>query len=685
MNIRKGHSQRVRTALVTALALTALNCFNDPLTPVQPRWDTNLTVPLASRTITLQEIIEKDSTILRAGAGNQLTFVSSTTAPPTTVSDKITVMPPAASGSIRLGAFVIDLPNIVIALQSPSLPSGSSMQVPPMAINVPDVANAISIQVNARLAGGRLRLTLANSMDIPVTVTSPIELFDGSNVQASFVFAGTIAPHGSAWAEDDLTGDVITTGESLRGLHFSTTGSGGATVTIPPALLTATFSTTGLTASGGTVSSVPAQRLTNNDVASLAVRDSTKIQLMSLRSGRLDLTFNSRLSIPVRLKFRFPEITRPGSGVSFEDSVNLSAGGSRLYPFNVAGLLLGAPVPGALLDSLHVVTSVIIPAPVNGTTTLHDTDRVVISMTPGTALMADSAAVVLKPTWVDIRTVVPLDFAKLPSKFTGQLDIPSALLSLNLTSSVGFPADLYLTVSARKATGDSAVLVLPAGQRRIMPGASTITFDNAEVGQFLTQLSSRLPDSALISGRVLINPPDQYVASPAGVGRIGRNSAVGGIMDVRIPMRLGITGGLYQDTLTWGDGGSGDNVDRGNFDNVNIGTVYAEIQNSMPVQLGISLQMLDLAHRSLLLIPQSGTDMQIASGVVDAGGIVTVPAASSLVIPLTGAEVKQFSPAHFVRYALKLNTPAGSGPVTFTTSDQVRIKVWVQLSYRVGQ
>ena len=685
MHTRHEHSHPLRTVLAIGLALTALNCFNDPLEPVGPRWDTNLTIPLSTRTITLQQIIEKDSTILRSGAGNQLTFVSSATARPTTVNDKITVMPPAAAGSIRLGAFVIAVPDIVVPLQSPNLPSGSSMQVPPMTFDVPDVASAINTQINVLLAGGRVRLTLANAMDIPVTVTSPIELFDGTNVQASFVFAGTIAPHTSAWAEDDLTGNVIVTGESLRGLHFSTTGSGGATVTIPPALMTATFSMSGLRASGGTVASLPAQRLTDNDVTSLVVRDSTKVQLMSLRSGRLDLTFTSRLAVPVRLKFRFPEITRPGSGVSFEDSVNLTAGGFRQYPLNVAGLLLGASNPGALLDSIHVVTSVIIPAPVSGTTTLHDTDRVVISMIPGTPLMADSAAVVLKPTWVDVRTVVPLDFAKLPSKFTGQLDIPSAMLSLNLTSSVGFPADVYLTISARKAAGDSAVLVLPASQRRIMPGTTTITFDNAAVGQFLTQLSSRLPDSALIAGRVLINPPDQYLPALAGVGRIGRNSAVGGILDMRIPMRLGITNGLYQDTLSWGDGSSGDNFDRSNLDNVNVGTVFAEIQNSMPVQLGLSLQMLDLARRNLLLIPQNGSPMQVASGAVDAGGVVTVPAASSLVIPLSGNDVKQFSPAHFVRYALQLNTPAGSGPVTFTTADQVRIKIWMQLSYRVGK
>jgi hypothetical protein len=672
-------------ALALALALTTLNCFNEPLDPVAPRWDVNLTVPLSNRTITMQEIVERDSTVLRAGGGNQLTFVSTTNAAPTTVGDRVSVTPPDATGSIRLGAFIIALQNIVVNMQSPSLPSGSSMTVPPMTFDVPDVANAVNVQINARLASGTVRLTLTNAMDIPVSVTTPIELFDGSAVQASFVFSGAIPPHGSAWAEDNLAGRSITTGESLRGLHFSTTGSGGRTIAIPQYPLVATFSVSGLTASSATVTSLPAQRLSSPPSA-LALTDSTKIQLMSVRSGRLDLRFTNRMSIGVRLRFRFPELTKQGGGgLPYEDSVNIAAGLSQQYNANVAGCRLAAVAPGTLLDSVHVMSTIVIPVPVNGSVTLHDTDRVVVTMHAGTPLVADSGAVVLKPTWVDVRTVVPLDLAHLPTKFSGLLDIPAATLGLNLQSSMGFPSDLFLTVSARKATGDSTFLTLPASQRRIMPGSANVSFDNAEVGRFISDLSSRLPDSVVIAGRVLVNPPDCYVPAPSGVGRIGRNGSVGGTLDFRIPLRIGITNGLYQDTLAWGEGGSGDGSDRSAMDNMNTGTLFAEIQNGLPVQLGLSLGMLDKSRMSLMTLPQSGADIQVASASVDGFGSVTLPAASSTILTLSGVDVQKMRQTDFVRYALKLNTPAGAGPVSFTTANNVHLKIWMQLSYKVGK
>ncbi|MEW6509366.1 MAG: hypothetical protein AB1428_00255 [Bacteroidota bacterium] len=685
-----GHAVRhVAAALAAGCAISALNCFNDPLTPVPPKWDTNLTLPLSNRNITLQEIVEKDSTFLRSGGGNQLVYVSSTTAAPTTVADKVTVNPPAASGSIALGAFEVALASVNVPLQSPDLPSGSTMQVPPMNFGVPDVANAVDIPVDVLCASGRARLTLTNNMDIPVTVMTPIEIRDGAVVHARFVFSGVIPPRGSAWAEDDLTGDRIVAGEDLGGLSFSTTGSGGATVTIPPNILVATLTASGVTATSASVPSLPAQRLKDNSTAGLALRDSTKIRSITVRSGRLDLTFTSRLPIAVRLRFRFPEVTRqPGGGAPYEDSVAIAAGGAQTFQVNLAGYTITSPSPNALLDSIHLVSTVVIPSPVNTSVTMHDTDKVLVDMRGGTPVVADTAAVVLKPTWVDINTVVPFDFGKLPSKFTGTLNLPAASLGLNLTSSVGFPADLSLRIAARKATGDSAVLVLPGGQQRILPGTSLIAFNDPDVGQFLSQLSPRLPDSARITGRVLINPPDVYTPTPAGVGSIGWNSAVGGVINLNVPMRLGLTDGMYQDTVVWGDTNADGTVDnssnREDLDNVNSGTVYAEIRNGLPVQLGLAIQCLDATRRGLITIPQAGGTIGVAAGSVDGTGVVTVPANGSAVIPLSHADVQLIRQADFVRYALNVVTAGNGGIVTMRSTDALQIRMWMQFSFKVN-
>jgi hypothetical protein len=681
----------VLAAAVALCALTALNCFNDPLTPVAPTWDVNLTVPVANRTITLQDMVDKDPTLLQAGAGNQLVYSSSTPATPATVGDKVSVVPASTSGSVKLGGFGVTAGPYVVPITIPGLPGGTSGPIAGQQFHLPDAANTVNNSISATLIAGQIRLTIQNNMPVPIKVDSTIILTDGATAQARFTFAGTIAAFGSAFAEDDLAGNTIVTGESLAGLYFSTTGSGGSSVTVPATPFQATVSLTGLVANQATITSFPAQRLSNNDVSALSIKDSTKIQSATLRSGRLDFTFTSRLPFNARFRFHMNELKRTvgGSAVSYEDSVTIPAQGTLNYSLNLGGCTLSSVTPGVLIDSLHLTSSVIIPSTVNGLMTVHDTDRVVIAMRSGLPIVADTATAVLKPTWVDVNTTVPLNFGKSSSKLSAQINLAAASLTFALNSSIGFPADLYLRVSARKPGGDSAVLVLPANQRRFLPGAGVIAFNDAEVGAFLSQLSASLPDSARITGKVLINPPDAYSATPAGAGRIGRNSAVSGMMNVRVPLTLGIANGSYIDTLAWGDGnGDGNkenNINKDDLKKVNYGNFYAEVENSLPVAVSVKLNLQDITHSTLLSIPQNGSTIAVGSGAVDGAGNVTLAAHSSVVIQLSNADVQQFIPTEFVRFVIALNTAGGGGTVSLHTTDSIRLRFWSNMSFKVAK
>lgn len=691
MRSRIHAARAVVASTIVLCGLSALNCFNDPLTPVAPTWDVDLTVPMANRVITLQDMVDKDSTLLKRGTGNQLVFASSTPTTPATVNDRVSMVPASTSGSIKLGSFGVTVAPITHPGQIPGLPAGTTGPIPASSLNPPDISNAINIPVGAKLISGRIRLTIQNNMPVPISVDSTIVLWDGAAVQARFNFVAQIPAGGSVSAEDDLAGRTISTGQSLTGLHFNTPGSGGQTVTVPATAFQATISTSALVASSATINSLPAQRLPDNDVTSLSIRDSTRVQSLTIRSGRLDLTFTSRLQVGVRLRFQLNELKRKvgGNSVSYEDSVMLPAQGTLVYPLNLAGCVLASASPAVLLDSVRLSSSVIIPSTLVGPVTVHDTDRVIIAMRSGAPIIADTAAVVLKPTWVDVNTTVPLNFGKFTSKFSGQMNISAATLGLAMSSSIGFPADLYLRISARKPSGDSAVLVLPASQCRFFPGSGVISFDDAEVAQFLTQLSGSLPDSARLTGKVLINPPDTYSATPSGVGRIGRNSSITGTMNIRVPLHIGIANGSYVDTLAWGDtngdGNQDNSFNRESLKQVNSGNVYAEIENNLPVAVGVRMSLLDVTRSPLLVIPQNGSDIQVASGVVDGAGNVILPAKSSAVIQLNGADVRQFIPAEFVRYAVSLNTAGGGGAVSLRTTDTIRIRFWSHLSYRVNQ
>lgn len=53
--------------LFIALVFAGASCAQEPLTPIVPSWDVDLTLPLAHRSCTLSQIVEKDTALLRAG------------------------------------------------------------------------------------------------------------------------------------------------------------------------------------------------------------------------------------------------------------------------------------------------------------------------------------------------------------------------------------------------------------------------------------------------------------------------------------------------------------------------------------------------------------------------------------------------------------------------------------------
>ncbi|RPH34440.1 hypothetical protein EHM92_07830, partial [bacterium] len=538
--------------------ILAINCSRDPLTPMAPKWDVDLTVPIADRTLTLGEMIERDSSLVHVGAGNQLIFSQTVAAPPTYVGDQISMTPTYGTAQLRLGAFNVTVEPVVANMNIPGLLPGATMPIPASSFDVPDIPNAMPDEASIKCKSGTIGLTLHNNLPVDITGSSPIKLVDGQGtIQAFFDFTNVSIPSkGSQTVYDDLADRILGNGTSITGLSFRTAGSSGP-VTIPAdSMLVATVFVNGLRVSEAQMSGLPAQRLTDNDRASMNIVDSTIIQEIHAKSGRLALEFRNRINLGVVLKFRLSELWHSAGGrmVQFEDSVALSASGEASYELNLAGYRISSP-SGGLVTSLELVSSVIIPNDIHTPVGLHDTDKVEVSMATLSPIVVDSAAAVLKPTWIDLNAVVGLNIGQMTEKFKWQLLIPPASLVLNTKSSVTCPADLFLTLSAKKnAGGDLAVLQVPASQRRLSGGQGVITFDEAEVGQFLSQIPGGLPDSIRISGKVLVNPSDAYFPGTAGVRSIGSNSSFGGTVSLSVPLKVGFGGSVYCDTFGVGTG-----------------------------------------------------------------------------------------------------------------------------------
>jgi hypothetical protein len=675
------------------VAFTSFNCFNQPLEPVAPSWDINLSIPLANRLYTLSEIVQKDTSLLHVGVGGQIVYATSAEVSPTYIGDLITLSLKDTSLRVKFGVFSIDAAPTDISIQFPWLPQGATVPIPDTTISVANLRDTIESFQHVTFAEGSISLTLQNNLPVTMQVMNPVRLVDTSgSIVCTFVFnPPTLAPNSSRTASDDLADKTLDNIITVSGISLHTSGS-QTPVTIPVGtLFSAHLSTNNLKARRAVFASIPAQRLTDNDTTHVRVDDSTLIQQLDIGRGSFNISFTSRVDLDMIFKYRLSELLRRSvsSYVPYEDSIFLPARGSDSKVVPLAGTRIQSQGQ-QLLRSLEIVSSIYLP---NGSTqpvTVNDTDRVLVNISRTVTIVADSAVGVLKPTWLNIEKVVTVNFGDLPTRFNGQLRIPAATLALSTTSTIDFPMDVSLRIAARKsAAGDSAFLSMPVSQKRVQTGSDLILFDQAGVGSFLSQFSGRLPNELRIEGSALVNPPDAYNPTPAGVGAVGRNSSLSGRGDLQVPLVLGIVSGTYDDTLALGDttadGRKDYTINKDRINDVNSGAMFIEVKNGMPAQLGFTLRLLDIGKQPLLRVPQSGQDIPINAAAVDGEGNVTIPTNSTASFSLNKNEVRQFNPAEYLNYAISIVTTPGAPAVRFKTTDYVQVRIWSKLSYRVNR
>ncbi len=677
--------------LLIFTAVVSLNCFKEPLSPILPTWDATATFPLSSRTYTLGDLISKDTSLLKRGEGSQISVSKSASVPPTFVSDFLTLSPKDTSVQMQLGAFSVSSPDQTIPLEIPWLPQGYTIPIPDTVLHFADMRSRLDAFETITLKSGTISLRVDNNLPVPLEVLSPIQLTDLSGtIIAIFHFTDLIPAHSYRIASDDLGSKSFSSDYRMTGLNFHTPGS-VVPVMIPAGeLLTATISTSNLKARQATLAHIPQQRLADNDSARLRMDDSTLVKEVHIKSGSLNFAIRNEVAVPMVFTFRFDQLYRRiGSAyVQYEDSLFLPASGNGSMNLDLANTRIKS-ADNSLISSLDIGGSVSITPNQGQPVTISETDKLHISVTNTSIVVVDSAVGVVKPTWVDIDTKVALNFGTAAQKFSGQLILPSAQFRLVTSSSVGFPADAYFRVGARKVSGDSVFLAVPASQRRITPGGDEIVFNGAEVGQFLSQLSARFPDSLRVYGRFLVNPHDVYVPTIAGVAAVGSKSALAGSANVDVPLNIGIVGGTVRDTLVIGDtsgnGRRGVTFDQSFLDRYNKGNVYIELENGTPAELTFKTSLLNLSLQNLLTLPHQGHLVHLNAAQVNGGGDVVAPSRSTTVIELSANDLSQFNPAEFVAYTVGLNTAGGSSTVQFKTHHQVKVRVWTTVSGRVGK
>ncbi len=664
---------------LAVLTIVSLSCVEQPLEPILPTWDTDLTFPVINRFYALGEFAEENPPELDVLPGEtRLVYTTSATTEPVFVNDLLRLDPVNTVVSVGLGSFELAPVTVQLPLSLPGVTTG--MPLPPLSSTaVPATGVSLAEFQEVSLESGTLRVTLRNNLPATIRLETPFELRNASdNVITTITFVPDSIPAGTErTATGDLAGATLTGTMSVVG---ATVSSPGSLDPVPPGdHLVATVNVDGLVAQSATLAVVPPQTLIDNAQTFVVFDDSTKVQEAILGSGFLSLGVQSGIDLDAAVSIRFLEILHP-DGTPYQDSVLLLARGQREKQIDLTGLSIRSQ-DGGLISAFEVHTSVdLYEGSAGRAVTVSATDQISINAS-SSDIVADSIVGIVKPLRVSVDEMIATDLGNLSSKFEGQLVLPSAEMRYSPTSSIQFPLELNLQLEGRN-TESGARSVLQVTSDKGGTGLDVIEFNPTDVGTFISRLAGGFPDSMRVTGIVDVNP--SY--DTGTLGRVGRHSSIAGVLDLSVPLTLSIPNGLLSDTTTigdtTGDGMADRRIDERTLERVNRGEVFLEVENGLPVALSVKMGLLDRAGRVLLWIPQAAGDSIVVPSATVSQGDVRSPMVTSSSVSLTQEEIGHFNVAELVIFAIGLQTAQGD-VVNFRVSDTVRIRSWAQLSYRM--
>jgi hypothetical protein len=335
---------------------------------------------------------------------------------------------------------------------------------------------------------------------------------------------------------------------------------------------------------------------------------------------------------------------------------------------------------GGFIDRLEATTSAdLYEGSAGRPVTVSENDSVRVYLTT-TTISVDTVIGVVKPTSFAVDQRVSLHLGDAASRLRGQMVIPSANLILIPLPGFTFPVQLNLVVKAGGPEGNQVILPVPVSKLGVPP--APIVFDPAEVGNFLTQVSGKFPDTLQLAGTITLNPDYDTTR----VGAVGSRSTFGGSVNFSVPLTLSIVGGAFADTVafgdTTGDGNSEYALNADLLNDINFGKVHLDVTNDLPLGVSVTLTLLDKGRNPLLTLPQTAGDSLSVLPANVLGGETVAPSLSTRLIQLSGDEVRLFGRSKYVRYGIALATP-GTGTVTFRSDQFIRFRAWSEFSYQV--
>lgn len=679
------------------LLLSSLQCIETPLAPVPPASVVELSIPLANRFRTGEDLVKKGGA-LRIGSDGGFVFEANQTFSPIPLPD-ITVSPQPTAEQVSVGTFTVDsLPSTSVVVaplpQGTPYPSGTS-SVPVSEQNLATFPAFDFIYVTQGTLSLRVTNNYPFSISFPDTIFLKNNFGSDNSVVAAFKFTQTLARGQSETATSNLAGRLMRSAMRIGSFTITVSASSPGVVGANENI-TFAFSSTRLT-SDSALAIIPSQNVFSVANAQLQIDDSVAIQDGRFRSGLLTAVFTNNLDITVGIALQFDNFRNVTTNAPFQIVDSIAARGSLSVPINASLLRIvntsAAPLGTTLTYSVGIRT-------INSggvKKTVRSSDYVRAELQVGTQpFIVQSVTGRIKPTFVPITTGASglYELGEAQKKLQGQFKFDSVRVAMKLpiTGSFVTDYDLWLVAENRKVTPvvkDSIRMPINSttGARRIVPtiGAPppVIVLDKStNFDEFLGRFFPNLPDTFMIRGYVLLNPQDVFPTSQ-GVQSIWDTTKIYPSVNLTFPSRLGISNGILTDTI---DLGNESKFPKAFVNSLERGTMFLEITNGLGFQLDVHAYLIQRRGGvvdTILTIAPSG---RIEAGQIDASGNVIQPRVSSPSVSLTGTELAKFDVANTLGLRLDLaTTGGGTTPIKIRSSDFIRIKASLNVKYMVNK
>lgn len=684
------------------------SCFEMPLEPVLPIFDVQLSVPLANKLTTFDELIE-NSSITRDSPSDTsgYTYYTKQNSKPYEI-EKIEVNPRGSVLQAPLGVFQIDFPASLSSTFSFKAITGTDPPLvpvifPPATYPVPEfIYPGLQSFEYAEFESGNMTLTVRNDLPFQIAFLDPIRLINNrlfaptdTNEVVRFSFLGQqLLPGQTIQQTVSIAGKRVQNLLKLTSVRIQTPGTSTARYVEESSSLQyqIVLSNASVRAVKG---NIPKQSTSTVQSSQFVLDDSISVQSATFKSGSINLVIDNGIDAKMVALVKLNEIKNRATGQSLTIRREFQGKEKATIPLSARDYLISQSK-----DTLGTVLSysVEIESIESGFySEVRSTDIVRAELVPVSPFVVESLTGRIKPMRMEFNSGAPgMDISDQGSKLKGSINLDSVKITLGLRMGSGFPTDYNLKIIAmnRKAVPirvDSLVLPPPVGssQRRFFPANNMLTqivLDNSVgLNTFLSKFFPHFPDTFIVRGSVVVNPPDVY-STPQGVQTIRDTTKVYSDVDVAIPLRFGLVGVSFTDTVGLTNG---EKIPKDVINSVKKGTLYFEITNALPIQLQFRTAFLGALkggkRDTLVSIPLDG-QRTILPAFVNQNGIVQSPQTSIFSISVRDVDMEQINASEVMWFNLAVETSAGgSSSVRFRSTDNIRIRASANVVYTINK